>query len=61
MNIFGGMKILWVFLEGHHKVGQVLVVISMYFKCTEWDIFFFGLKIIQISFGVLDIPDLFWG
>ena len=32
MNIFGGMKISWIFLEGHSKIGLVLGVISMYFR-----------------------------
>ena len=40
-NIFGGfqkneyflgMKILWIFLEGHHKIGLYLGVISMHFR-----------------------------
>ena len=41
INIFGGMKILWIFLGGHDKIGLVLGVSSMYFrvfsygKCTE--------------------------
>ena len=32
MNIFGGMKILWIFLGGHHKIGLNLGVISMHFR-----------------------------
>ena len=32
MNIFGGMKILWVFLGGRHKIGMYLGVISMHFR-----------------------------
>ena len=34
-NIFGGfqkMKILWIFLGGHHKIGLYLGVISMHFR-----------------------------
>ena len=31
MNIFWGMKILWIFLGGHHKIGLYLGVISMHF------------------------------
>ena len=31
MNIFGTMKILWMFSWGHHKTGLVLGVISMHF------------------------------
>ena len=32
INIFGGMKILWIFLGGHDKIGLVLGVSSMYFR-----------------------------
>ena len=32
MNIFWGMKILSIFLEGHHKIGLYLGVISMHFR-----------------------------
>ena len=43
INIFGGMKILWIFFGGNDKIkiGLVLGVSSMYFrvfsygKCTE--------------------------
>ena len=31
MNIFGSMKILWIFLRVHHKTELVLGVISMHF------------------------------
>ena len=31
-NIFGGMKILWIFFLGHHKIGLYLGVISMNFR-----------------------------
>ena len=57
MNIFWGMKILWIFLGGHHKTGLHLGVISMHFRVfssgqgTEWGIFF----------GVAKISDIFWG
>ena len=27
---FWGMKILWIFFGGHHKIGQYLEVISMH-------------------------------
>ena len=27
-----GMKILWIFFWGHHKIGLYLEVISMHFK-----------------------------
>ena len=32
MNIFLGMKILWIFFWGHPKTGLVLGVISIYFR-----------------------------
>ena len=32
MNIFLGMKILWLFFGGHPKIGLVLGVTSMYFR-----------------------------
>ena len=28
----GGMKILWIFLGGHYKIGQHLGVMSVYFR-----------------------------
>ena len=32
MNIFWGLKILWIFFWGYPKIGLVLGVISMYFR-----------------------------
>ena len=32
MNIFGGMKILCIFLGGHHKFGLYLGAISIHFR-----------------------------
>ena len=32
IDIFGDMKILWIFLGGHDKIGLVLGVSSMYFR-----------------------------
>ena len=32
LNIFLSMKILWIFLGGHHKIGLYLGVISMHFR-----------------------------
>ena len=31
-NIFGGMKLLWLFLGGHHKIRLVLGVIYIHFR-----------------------------
>ena len=53
MNIFGGMKIFWIFFGSHHKIGLVLGVISMHFRVItegQWDIF-----------GVAKISNIFWG
>ena len=32
MNMFWGMKILWIFFGGHHKIRLYLGVISMHFR-----------------------------
>ena len=32
MNIFWGLRILWIFLWGHHKKGLYLGVISIHFR-----------------------------
>ena len=32
INSFWGLKILWIFFWGHHKIGLYLEVISMHFK-----------------------------
>ena len=66
MNIFGDMKILWIFFGGHHKIGLYLGVISMHFR-----FFFlrsryrkrgiFWLLKIQIFFWGAEIPDIYWG
>ena len=43
--IFWGMKILWIFLRGHHKIELYLGVISVHFRGfssgqgSEWGIF----------------------
>ena len=65
-NIFGGMKILWIFFCGHHKIGLYLVVISMHFRVftycqgTESEIFLVVVKIANIFWGVLEIHDIFF-
>ena len=35
MNIFGGMKILWIFLGGHHKIGLYEGVTSIHFRVSS--------------------------
>ena len=66
MNVLLGMKILWVFFGGHHKIGLYLGVVSMHFRVlysgqsTELGIFF-GLLKFRIFWGVLEVPDIyFW-
>ena len=55
MNIFWGMKILWIFFGGLHKIGLYLGFISMHFRVfslgqgTEWGLFLRLLKF-QIFF-----------
>ena len=57
LNIFWGMKIVWIFLVGHHNIGMYLEVISMHFRVfsegqgTEWRIFF----------GLLKFQIFIWG
>ena len=66
INIFWGMKILWIFFWGHHKIGLYVGVISMHFRdfssglCTELG-YVFGFLKFQIFFGVLKIPDILSG
>ena len=61
------MKILWTFFGVHHKIGLYLGVISMHFSFfflrSRYRLgnIFFGLVNFQIIFGVLEIPDIFWG
>ena len=58
INIFSGMKILWIYFLGHHKIGLYLVVIPMHFRVfslgqgTESGNFF-GLPKFQILLGCL--------
>ena len=60
------MKILWIFLGGHHTIRRYLGVISMHFwvffkvKVQNGGYFFFfgggGVLKFQIFLGVLEIP-----
>ena len=67
MNIFWGMKILWIFYGGHHKIGLYLGVISVcilgyFFKVKVQNGGIFGVaKNFKYFFGVLEIPDIFGG
>ena len=66
MNIFLGIKIMWIFFWGHHKIGLVLGAISMYFRSflkvniQNRDIFL-GCKNFKYFFGVFQISDIFLG
>ena len=75
-NIFGVLRkneFFWRYEDfvdifgGHHKIGLYLGVISMHFRVsslgqgTEWGIIFWIAKILKYFFGVLEIPDIFWG
>ena len=54
------------FFGGHHKIGLYLGVISMHFRVfsegqgTEMGVFFWVAENSNI-FGVLEIPDIFFG
>ena len=60
------MMILWIFFWGHCKIGLYLGVISKHFrvffkvKVQNWG-FFLGVAKISNIFGVLEIPDIFFG
>ena len=56
INVFGGMKILWIFLGGHHKTGLVSAAISM----NVWSVLKVNVQIGDI-FGVAKISNIFWG
>ena len=51
------MKILWIFLGGHHKIGLYLGVISMHFK----GLFLRSRYGIGIFLGVAKISNIFLG
>ena len=56
MNIFWGMKILWIIFWGHPKIGLVLGVTSMYFRVFSYGKYselryLLGLQKFQILFG----------
>ena len=60
------MKILWILFRDHHKIGLNLEVISINLRVfsegqgTDWRIFL-GCSNFKYLFGVLEIPDIFWG
>ena len=64
MNIFWGMKTLWIFFWA---IGLYLGIISIHFKVfsegqgKKWGIYFWVAKISNIFFAVFEIPDIFWG
>ena len=60
INIFWGMKIFWIFLGGHDKIGLVLGVSSMYFrvflKVNVQNENIFAWQKFQTFFGCLIFP-----
>ena len=56
MNIFGGMKILWIFW-GHHKIRPYLGVNYMHFRV------FFKVRVQNGRYfgGVAKVSNIFWG
>ena len=59
MNIFGGMKVLWIFLWGPHKMTSFYVFLGLFLRSRYRIGMFFGLIKFQILFWVLDISDIF--
>ena len=57
MNIFGGMKILWIFFWGIHKIDLYLGVISMHFRVILKG----KVQIGGYFFGLLKFQIFFWG
>ena len=59
MNIFGGMKILWIFFGGWHQKnwtilgGSLLCILGSFFLRSEWE---YILGIAQILIIVLGMP-----
>ena len=65
-NIFGGINISWIYVWGHHKIGLYLgpflrILRSFPKVKVQNGGHFLGLLKFQIFFGVLEIPDIFWG
>ena len=58
MNIFGGMKILWMFFWG--DITNLDLGPFLKFKVQNGGCLF-GLLKYQIFFGVLEFPDIFLG
>ena len=65
MNIFGGMKILWIFFGSSQSWASLRVIsmqVRVFFKGQGTELgYVFGLLNYKYLFGVLEIPDLFWG
>ena len=66
MNIFGGyedfMDILWGLSQNRVSIRVISMHFRVFFKVKvkNWDIFW-GCKNFKYFFGVLEIPDIFWG
>ena len=73
MNIFGGMKKLWIFLGDHHIIGLFfnffflgggvfLYILGLFLKArSRMEIFFCGHKSSNIYLGMPDLRDIFNG
>ena len=64
INIFWGMKILWIFFGVITKLDSILAsflcILGSFLKViVQNGGYFFGLLRFQIFFGVLEIPDIF--
>ena len=57
MNIFWGMKILWIFFWGHHKIGLVFGS----FLCILESFLRSKVQNLDIVFGLLKFQIFFWG
>ena len=66
MNIFWGMKFLWIFFGGHYEIGLYLGVSSMHFRVffkvkVHNRRYFLGSLKFQIFLGVAKISNIFLG
>ena len=57
MNIFWGIKILWIFFWGHHNIGLV----RGSFLCNLGSFFKVKVDRVGIFFWVAKISNIFWG
>ena len=64
INIYGGMKILWIFWGVTTKLDwfkvSLLCILGSFLKVNAQNENIFAWQKFQIFFGVLDIPDFFF-